>query len=122
MAVEHESGLVDALRDLVGNDLRVVASYDREGYDVVYTRGDVDERVATYADAVHDELVLQGIGRDHLEDLFAAGDLHCFMHRFDAMTAFHFAQAEYRGLFVSIDSDASFDLAEFSETVRAYVD
>lgn len=122
MGVEYEADLLGALRDLVGEDLRVVASYDREGYDVVYARGDLEERIVAYADAVHDELVLQGISRDHLEDLFVAGDLHCAMHRFDEATAFHFPQAEYTGLFVSIDSDASVDLDEFSGTVLTYVD
>lgn len=121
MGVDHESELLDALQNIVGRNLRVVATYDREGYDIVYTRGEIDERVKAYADAVHNELVLQGIGRDHLEDLFVAGDLHCSMHRFDELTAFHFVQEEYTGLFVSIDSDASVDLNEFSETVKTHL-
>lgn len=122
MGVETDSGLLDALQDLMGNNLRVVASYDREGYDIVYTRGVLDERVDAYAEAVHDELVLQGIGRDHLEDLFVAGDLHCSMHRFDEMTAVHFPQEEYTGLFVSFDSDANVGLNEFSETVLTHIE
>lgn len=122
MAVEQDSGLLDALEKTVGSNLRVVAVYDRAGYDVTYTREDVGQRVKQHAEDVHDELVLQGIGRDHLEDLFRAGDLHCTMHRFDEMMAFHFAQEEYTGLFVSIDSDTSVDLNEFVETVRAHIE
>lgn len=122
MGVEHQPGLVESLRDEVGNSLRVVAEYDRNGYDVMYARGQVEERVRRHADEVHNELVLQGIGREHLEDLFKAGDLHCSMHRFDEITAFHFVQESYTGLFVSIDSDAPVDLNEFSSIVRSHLE
>ena len=122
MGVEHEPRLLEALKALVGGSVRVVATYDSEGYDVIYTRDDVRERVRTHADEVHDELVLQGISRSHLEELFHAGTLHCTMHRFDELTAFHFGQEEYTGVFVSIDSDASVDLDDFAGTVRAQLE
>lgn len=122
MGVDHTPGLVDALRDTIGDNLRVVAEYDRNGYSVVYIQDEVEDRIADYAEDVHHELVLQGIGREHLEQLFDAGDLHCSMHRFDEMTAFHFIEAEYTGVFVSIDSDCSIDLDEFANVVREYID
>jgi len=65
--------------------------------------------------------VLQGVGRGHLESLFRAGDLHCSVHRFDDLTAFHFLDSEYTGLFVSIDSDADVRLASFADTCRDFV-
>jgi len=70
------------------------------------------------ADAVHDELVLQGIGRGHLEDLFGAGELQCSMHRFEGLTAFHFTAAEFTGLFVSLDPDADIQLTSFTEACK----
>jgi hypothetical protein len=105
-----------------GDALRVVATYDREGYDAFHVRDDAAVRVSDRADAVHEELVLQGIGRDYLEDRFGAGDLQCSMHRFDEITAFHFAAAEYTGLFVSVDSETDVPLATFSETCKRYMD
>ncbi|MFB6102068.1 MAG: hypothetical protein ABEJ73_05830 [Haloplanus sp.] len=68
---------------------------------------------------LHDDLILEGIGRGHLEDLFDAGSLHCSMHRFDDLTAFHFVAGEFSGLFVSVDSDADVHLASFAERCRA---
>lgn len=108
--------LVGELQELAGDALRVVATYDRAGYDVRYTREDVQGRLDRVADDVHQDLVLEGLSRQHLEALFEAGGLQCSMHRFENMTAFHFPEAEYRGLFVSIDSDADVPLASFTDT------
>ncbi len=108
--------LVAELQQQAGDALRVVAEYDREGYDVHYVREDVGARLDERADPIHRNLVLEGISREHLEDLFGAGDLHCSMHRFDDMTAFHFAEEEYTGLFVSVESDVDLPLASFADT------
>jgi hypothetical protein len=109
-------GLVEKLQQQAGDALRVVAEYDRDGYEIRYVREDVGARLDERADAIHRNLVLEGISREHLEDLFDAGALHCSMHRFDEMTAFHFAEAEYTGLFVSVESDVDLPLASFTDT------
>lgn len=114
-----DTGLVAELHDLAGDALRVVATYDREGYEVRYARDDLQGRLESVADGVHQDLVLEGVGREHLESLFEAGDLRCTMHRFDELTAFHFPDDEYRGLFVSVDSDADVPLASFTDTCWA---
>jgi|GEM_PF-473073 len=121
MVLTDRDALLDALEAQAGDALRVIATYDRAGYDPVYVRDDVAGRLTSRADAVHDELVLQGIGRGHLEDLFGAGDLECSMHRFEEMTAFHFAAGEFTGLFVSLDPDADVPLATFAEACKRYV-
>jgi hypothetical protein len=121
MVVADREALLDALQAQAGEALRVVATYDRDGYDAFYVRDDAAARVSERADDVHEELVLQGIGRDYLEDLFDAGDLSCSMHRFEEVTAFHFAADEYTGLFVSVDSEAEVELAAFSETCERHM-
>lgn len=120
--VEVSDSVTTDLREETGDALRVVATYDREGYHLVYCRDDVSERTADRASAIHDDLVLQGIGREHLESLFDAGELHCSVHRFDDLTAFHFLASEYTGLFVSIDADSNVRLASFADTCRTHVD
>lgn len=120
--VEVSDSVVTDLREEAGDALRVVATYDRDGYDVVYCRDDVTGRMADVAPEIHDDLVLQGVGREHLESLFDAGELHCSVHRFDELTAFHFLASEYTGLFVSIDADADVRLASFADTCRESVD
>lgn len=121
MLIDDRDGLVTDLREQVGDDLRVVAEYDAEGYDAFYVRGDVTPRLERIADELHEDLVLQGIGRERLEDLFDAGDLHCSMHRFDDLMAFHFLSAAYTGLFVSVDPGMDVPLAPFAGTCTTHL-
>jgi hypothetical protein len=120
--VDLSDSVTTDLRAEAGDALRVVATYDTDGYDVVYCRDDVTGRMEDVAADIHDDLVLQGVGREHLESLFQAGDLHCSVHRFDEVTAFHFLAGEYTGMFVSIDTDANVRLASFADTCRESVD
>ncbi len=109
---------IDAIRQEANGALRVLATYDREGYDPIYVRGDVEPKVETVAEEIHDELVIQGMGREYLEQLFEAGELHCSMHRFDEITTFHFLDERFTGLFASIDSGADIRLATFADRCR----
>jgi hypothetical protein len=118
---EVSDDIVTDLRDAAGDAVRVVATYDENGYSLVHCRDDVAARTQDRAPEVHEDLVLQGVGRERLEDLFEAGDLHCSVHRFDDLTAFHFLADEYEGLFVSIDADVDVPLASFAETCRSYL-
>jgi hypothetical protein len=119
MLVDDREALVTDLRELVGDDLRVVAEYGAEGYDAFYLREDITPRLDAVADEIHDDLVLQGIGRGRLEDLFDAGALHCSMHRFDDLMAFHFTAGELTGLFVTVDSNTDVPLASFSAACKS---
>jgi hypothetical protein len=107
---------IDAIREVGGDAVRVIAEYDDEGYDVQHLRSDVEARVQAVADEIHQDLVIQGMGKEYLEELFQAGELHCSVHRFDDVTAFHFIDKEFTGLFVSVDSDADIPLASFTDT------
>jgi hypothetical protein len=123
MPVEDVDTLVEALRSRAGGALRCVAEYDEDGYHLAYVREDITStaRLGQLADDIHSDLVLQGIGREHLENLFEAGSLHCSMHRFDDLTAFHFVSAEHTGLFVSLDSNADVPLASFAGDCEAHL-
>ena len=116
MLIEDRAGLVEDLRAEAAGGLRVVAEYDRDGYDAFYVRDDVTPRMSDVAAEIHEELVLEGIGRDYLERLFDAGALHCSMHRFDEVTVFHFVVQEHTGLFVSVDSGTDVALSSFAAT------
>jgi len=109
---------INAIREEGKDSVRVIAEYDDAGYDVQYVRDDVEAKMQTVAEEIHDELVIQGMGREYLEELFQAGNLHCSVHRFDEVTAFHFIEEQFTGLFVSIDSDADIPLATFTDTCR----
>ncbi|WP_435101232.1 hypothetical protein [Halarchaeum sp. P4] len=110
--------VVSRIRDDGRGAVRTIAEYDRDDYEVLYVREDVEPRIDAIADQVHEELIIQELGRAHLEQMFGAGDLHCSMHRFDEVTAFHYIQDGFSGLFVSVDSDADLPLASFADTCR----
>jgi hypothetical protein len=63
MVVDDRDELVTALRGEVGDDLRAVASYHRDGYAALYVRDDVSPRVAGVAEDIDDDLILQGTCR-----------------------------------------------------------
>lgn len=113
---------IAAIREVAGDDLRVIAGYDQEGYDIQFVREDVEAKLPAVAEEIHEELVIQGIGQDYLEDLFQAGPLHCSVHRFEEVTAFHFLDEAYTGLFVSIDSDADLPFASFADRCRSILE
>ena len=116
------SDLVPDLRDDVGDGLRVVAEYTAEGYDLHYVRDDVRPKVDEMnLDRVHRELVLQGVGREYLEDLFDAGSLQCSVHRFDELTAYHFVRTEKTGGYVSVDTSAPVRMEPLVETVGRHL-
>ena len=100
---------VAALEAVAGDALRAVATYDRDGIDVVFERDDVSEK-ETAIDRIHEELVLQELGREYLERLFGVGRWHCTMHRFERAVCIHHAEGAFSGTFVSVDSNASVDL------------
>ncbi|NHN57754.1 hypothetical protein G9466_01510 [Halorussus sp. JP-T4] len=102
--------------------MRVVAGYTAEGYELHYVREDIRPRVEEMnTDRIHRELVLQGVGREYLEDLFDAGPLQCSVHRFEELTAYHFVRTEKTGGYVSADSDASVRLESLVETVGRHL-
>lgn len=117
VAISQED--IDAIRREADDDLRVIAEYDKEGYDALFVREDVVPKLEGVAEKIHEDLIIQGMGREYLEQLFDAGKLHCSMHRFDEVTTFHFIDEEFTGLFVSLDSDADIALATFADTCRA---
>ena len=74
--MDLDPGLVRALRDEVDDTLRSVAVYDEEGYEIEYMREDVEGAYSTdEIEEVYDDLVIQGLSREFLEQLFHAGDL-----------------------------------------------
>ena len=109
---------VPTLRDVAGEALRAVAAYDRDGLELLYERDDVSQK-ETAIDRIHEELVLQELGREYLERLFGVGRWHCTMHRFDRATCVHYAEGEFSGVFVSVDSGADVDLERLADACHS---
>lgn len=112
---------LEELRELSGEALRVVARYDRDGYEVTYVRDDLDVDLdADRVDDIHESLLLDGMGVGYLEDIFSAGDLECTVHTFEERAVLHFA-GEYAGLFVTVDA-LKFPFEAFVERCRRYAE
>lgn len=120
--VDVSDGVTTALQSEAGDALRVVATYDADGYNTVYCRDDLAERLAERAPDIHEDLVLRGVSREHLQSLFGGGRLECCVHHFEDLTAFHFLAEEHTGLFVSVDATADVRLASFTDTCRAHLE
>jgi len=122
MMVSDGDAFADELRSLVGDALRSVAIYDEDGYDFRYLRDELDGRAEDLAADIHQNLVLEGIGKEHLEDLFEAGDLHCTLHEFEEMQAYHFVTGQFEGVFVGLDSDTDVRPAEIRAVVSEHTE
>lgn len=117
-----DSTLVAKLHDEVGDALRVVAQYRNGDYDVNYMRGDVESRYSGgQMDEIFEDLVIQGIHKARLEELFSAGGLECSLFKFEESLMFHFTPEEGRGLFVTVDSDAGIDIEAFAATCEGFL-
>ncbi|MFW5929553.1 MAG: hypothetical protein ACOCT0_03950, partial [Halobacteriota archaeon] len=65
---EENERLVSYLESEVGDALRAVGRYDRDGYEVLYIRRDVAEEYdADDIEQIHHEMILKGLGNQHLE-------------------------------------------------------
>ena len=120
--VSDRDAFVNDLRSLVDEALRSVATYDEDGYDFRYYRDELDERAENLAADVHQNLILEGIGKDHLENLFQAGDLHCTLHEFEEMQAYHFVTGQFEGVLVGLDSDTDVRPAEMRAVVSNHIE
>ena len=63
--------LVADIREEIGDDLRAVATYHEETYEVVYERADVAAKPRAI-DRIHQELIMEGLGTEYLEDVYDA--------------------------------------------------
>jgi hypothetical protein len=114
--------LVADLEAVTGDALRSVATYDEDGYDILYLREGLADRAADVAEEIHQNLVLEGIGKEYLEDLFAAGDLHCTLHQFEELRAYHFVTDQFEGVFVGVDTGAAVETAAVRDVVHDHAD
>lgn len=99
--------LASFLQDRVGDNLRSVAHYDADSYDVVYLRDDVaDQYSETDHDRVSREARLESVDREHQEDLYVHGRLECTVRAFENAVEMHFPVDDASGVTVALDAEA----------------
>ena len=107
MSREAAEELVEFLRTRVGDHLRSVIRYDRNGGEVVHIRDDVRKRYSPkeLADVIDDNR-LEAIEKYHQESLYDHGALDCTVRCFDDAVEMHFVESETEGTAVALDAEA----------------
>lgn len=100
------SRLIELLKDEMNGRLRAVGRYDKDEYEVLFARDDIEEAYSTTdMEKIHHEMVLKGLENQRIESLFHDGDLNCSIYQFDDAVRLHFVYQDYRGYYVSFDFD-----------------
>ncbi|MFC7164583.1 hypothetical protein [Halospeciosus flavus] len=109
---------IKAIRSEVGEEnLRVIAEYDKSGYEFQYLSEEVDARYSKAEfDEVFDDLLFDTMRSDVMERRFHGGDYQCSVLSFEEMFVFQFVRDEFDGLVVSIERDCTINLESFIET------
>ncbi|SDM57976.1 hypothetical protein SAMN04487949_2148 [Halogranum gelatinilyticum] len=109
-----DEGLVTFLKDSAGEQLRCVARYDDDTYEMLYARDDVSSGYAVdeFAEVVDDLRDVENMEEEHTSRL-KAGNHHVTLRLYDRAAILHFGQGETFGTVVSLDSDAAEDFASF---------
>lgn len=117
--IQLEAFLVDDLLDQFGRDLRVVATYEDEDYELHFMRDDVREDYSEPEIAkVFDQIAIEGMGYQHFQKLFHVGELRCAMYGFEGATIFHFPTDTFDGLVVAIEQDVEFNPHELIQVCK----
>jgi hypothetical protein len=114
MAGFTDEGLVTFLKQNAGEQLRCVARYDDEAYEMLYAREDISGgyEVDEFGEVVNDLRSVEEMEQKHTSRL-KAGNHHVTMRLYDRAAILHFGQGETFGTVVSLDSDAAEDFAGF---------
>lgn len=110
--------LRSVVADRFGEELRSVASYDEDGFELRYVRDDVD---ALYDDRdyarVFRTLRLEAMDRPTQDSLYAHGDLLCTYRVYEDATVIHVATSETQGVLVSVDTGADVDIRTTTDRI-----
>jgi len=106
--------LVTFLRDRAGDYLRSVVYYDRDSFELLYLRDDVeDEYTGGEIERVVDDLRLESFGAAQQEDLYVHGALGCTVRCFEEGVELHFPHEDFTGTAVALEPGAIADLHSF---------
>ena len=102
--VNVQNRIVGELTELIGDDLRAIATYDRSDQDMLYLRDDLTD-VYTLEEIMNalDQVEIEGIGYSHFTRLFKTGEMECTTYRFEKAMMYHFPVGSFDGLFVTVD-------------------
>lgn len=113
---------VDAVHGAVGEALRSVTTYDRESYELLYVREDVETIYSTAeVDALLEALRLEGWGRERIEELFNAGQLECNLYGFEQAMVVHVVTGAFEGVVLTYDRGTDVDVEPVLDVCRTHL-
>lgn len=120
--IEVDPDLPGTLKEDLGESLRVVAVHRERDYEFQYLRDDVE---TTYSpeefSRIFDDLVLEGMEREHFERLFHVGALECGAWGFEEAAIFYFPGEDHSGLVVSVDRNGPINIDQLIERCTANI-
>ena len=120
---KQSTQLVDSLQAEYGEVLRVVATYDRDTYELHYTSPDIDANYSeSNFDEIYDDVVIQDVAQPFHEELFSdMGDVRGKLRVFADGTVAHFWPSEDdEGVFLAFDSSADPSVRSLLELISEF--
>lgn len=106
--------LVSELRNDLGSDLRLVARYGPDDFDLLYVREDVaNVRTDDDYEVLHANTLAAHDDRPEIEDAMGAGPLRARLLSFEEIFGANFFGEEQHGHVITIESDAEIDLRRY---------
>lgn len=106
--------LIQDIIDAFDEELRGIVTYDQGDLDFHYLRVDVREDYSREEfHQIFDDIILQGLAKEHFESLFHIGPLESSGFVFRDAIIFQFPFDELSGLVVSLERDAEFEVSSF---------
>ena len=104
--------LITYLRDTVDDNLRGVAVYNQDAYDVVYLRDNLrTRRFKSEVDQMIDRLQQETRARE--QRAFPFGDLTGTVRSFEEAMVMHYPHTQERGTLITLDPEVGRDLNTF---------
>lgn len=99
---------IAALRETLGEDLRIAVEYDQTGYVSRYLREDLDEEYSPEElDDIRQEMIVLMLGKDRIEEFTNVGDFNALTYWLDEAIIYHFPETEaFYGRVVSVEPAA----------------
>lgn len=118
-----EFDLVDDLREVVGDGVRMVFVYAETEYERAYLRDDIrDEYSEADLEGLRREIIVFGLGKERIADVTHVGELRHIIYDTDDAFSIQVPLGKYEGVFVSVDDDCRDDLFDVVETTREWIE
>lgn len=114
--------IVDALQDLAGDSLRVVAAIKSLDYEIKYIRADLKGKFSAGGfDTIYQNVVAEGLAGRDIGTVSGIGTPEAHVVFYEAVEVFLFPTGKYEGALVSLDRATGPPIADVIDTTTAAI-